>query len=497
MHAHTAEHSACSSVSAVELVRRVHAKGVQGIVLTDHHYLWPEDDLQQLRQSAAIPEYFLIVAGQEVSTADFGDVLVYGAGETLHRGMTLLEISVNWPEAALLWAHPYRNGRRPPDQSLLNPLFDGIEIFNSNHTARENSWGLRDWHRLRFTAIAGTDTHGASYAGTYPTLFDHTVSTVVDLASELRAGRCRPFVKEIPHAGANSQVTEVTIGTKGDDEQRQRIVIRTIDSRDRWRSADRAHRVMAEIGQHGFHSGSYRVPVAIDEDPATFTLIEQGVRGKSLYDKLLQSGEEDGRHYLRLTGEWLARLHNLELNVTPVKEFLPREHQRLANYLKRFTEIRHPQSRKAAALMEMVTEHEKRFIDAGCRLAQGHGDFHLKNVFIGQDSQEQRGTAFVAAIDFESSMVLPRAFDVGCFVAQYRNQFFSRLDIRERFPLQIFLDAYLHNLHDKEENFAAQIDLYRARTNLSIAAYLIRLGLGDSEELWRVLVEGEEALAHL
>ena len=35
MHAHTSEHSPCSSVSAVELVRRVFAKGLQGIVLTE------------------------------------------------------------------------------------------------------------------------------------------------------------------------------------------------------------------------------------------------------------------------------------------------------------------------------------------------------------------------------------------------------------------------------------------------------------------------------
>ncbi len=55
-------------------------------------------------------------------------------------------------------------------------------------------------------------------------------------------------------------------------------------------------------------------------------------------------------------------------------------------------------------------------------LVQGHGDFHPKNVFIGQDSQENRDTLFAAAIDFESSLCLPPAFDVGCFLAQFQIQ---------------------------------------------------------------------------
>ena len=45
--------------------------------------------------------------------------------------------------------------------------------------------------------------------------------------------------------------------------------------------------------------------------------------------------------------------------------------------------------------------------------------------------------------------------------------------------------------------FGRQVELFRARTNLSIAAYLVKLGLGDSEDLWRVLVEAEKAVCNL
>jgi hypothetical protein len=42
-----------------------------------------------------------------------------------------------------------------------------------------------------------------------------------------------------------------------------------------------------------------------------------------------------------------------------------------------------------------------------------------------------------------------------------------------------------------------QVEVFRARTSLSISFYLIKLKLGDSENLWRVLVEAEHHLARL
>jgi hypothetical protein len=43
-------------------------------------------------------------------------------------------------------------------------------------------------------------------------------------------------------------------------------------------------------------------------------------------------------------------------------------------------------------------------------------------------------------------------------------------------------------------SFYRQVEIFRARTNLSIAAYLIKVGMGDSSNLWRVLVEAEQSL---
>lgn len=495
MHAHTSEHSRCSRVGAIELVRQVFDKGLQGVILTDHHYLWGEAELHDLKREAAVPGYFLILSGQEVKTPEAGDVLVYGARESLPKGTPLAEIRQRFPHAAIVWAHAYRNGRLPERNDLLSPLINGVEIFSSNHTVRENSRGLRDWHAYKFTALAGTDTHGEGYAGVYPTHFDHPVADIAGVAQEIVNGRCRPFLKEIPRSGANALVTEVTIGTKGMDEVRERIIIKSHTSEQRWRSAERAHYIMEEIWRRGFHSGAYRIPQPIDSDSDSQTLIEQGMRGRSLFDKLLLSTVDDGKSYVHMTAEWLAELHNLALHITPEDEFFDKEKGRLDRYLERFEAINHPHTRKAREIVEFVRERERAIVENNPQvLVQGHGDFHPKNVFIGQDSQDNRETAFVAAIDFESSFMAPRAFDVGCFLAQFRNQFFPHKQILKFYPQQVFIDAYLGKATSLPDDFLCQVALFKARVDLSIAAYLIKVGLGDSEDLWRVLVEAEESI---
>jgi len=496
MHCHTSEHSSCSSVSAVDLVRQVFARGLQGIVLTDHHYLWSEDELDLLREASGVPDHFRILSGQEVRTAECGDVLVYGAGVSFARDTSLAEIRRFSPQAALVLAHPYRGKRIPAASELMNPLLDGVEIFNSNHTVLGNSRGLQDWHRYRFTAMAGTDTHGSGYAGTYPTMFDHQAADVQQLAMEIRHGRCRPFLKEIPRSGAHALVTEVTIGTKGGDEQRERIIIRTLDSDLRWGSAKRAFQLLQAVAANGFSDGAYRVPRPIDEDPESMTLIEQGIRGKSLFDKLVSSPAECWQEYFELAARWIARLHRLKLQLTPEDEFLVREEQRIGRYLKRFETIGHRHTAKVRDMASRLLEEERLLLAGSPALSvQVHGDYHPKNIFIGQDSLEDRSTLFVAAIDFESSLTAPPAFDVGCFLAQFRNQLFSHPHILSRLPDEIFLQAYEDEAGGLAPGFHRQVELFRARTNLSIAAYLIKVGMGESADLWRVLLEAEKSLS--
>src|SRR5690554_3379202 len=105
MHCHTSEYSSCSMVSAADMVKKAYLMGIQAIVLTDHHYQWNDEELAVLRSEAGVPETFKVLSGQEVTTKDYGDLLVYGAkkkyGKKKH---TLREIRSENPQAAIIWA---------------------------------------------------------------------------------------------------------------------------------------------------------------------------------------------------------------------------------------------------------------------------------------------------------------------------------------------------------------------------------------------------------
>jgi len=494
MHAHTSEHSNCSNVRAVDLIRRLHAKGFDGLVITDHHYLWEPEEIREVKRNSAVPDTFLVFSGQEVSTRDTGDVLVYGADSTIAPGSSLPEIRTRYPEAALVLAHPYRNGRSPAPDHLLNPHVDAVEIFNSNHTVSENSRGLKDWRRHKFTAIGGTDTHGASYAGTYPTVFDHPLESMTALAEALKKGRCHPFLKRLPKNGALLQVAEIMGG--GVPASQERIVIKSADGSDHWKAAERAYRIMETLYDNGFHSGRYRVPRPIDRDEQSMTLMEEELDGRSLHEAILTSDLQQARFYVQLAALWLARLHNSRLQLTAQEEFIQREEKRLHKYVSHFEECGHSHTRRARELMKEIYEAEAElFRERPDLLIQAHGDYHPKNIYIVQEKPGDAESLYVAAIDFDSSYRLPGAYDVGTFLAQFRNQLFAFPGILKNIPEEVFLNSYVEAARGLSPDFGKQIELFRARTCLSIASYLIKLGLGDSENLYRVLVEAENSMA--
>lgn len=240
----------------------------------------------------------------------------------------------------------------------------------------------------------------------------------------------------------------------------------------------------------------YRVPKTIEHDNEEMVLIEQGLRGNSLFEKLIRSGMEDAKYFVQLSAQWLARLHNQRLQISPPGEFLEKEQERLERYVERFEKIQHQHARRVRETMEAVRKAEiALYMHRPEELVQGHGDYHLKNIYIGQDNLNKRETLYIAAIDFNSSFCLPPAFDVGTFLAQFRNQLLDYPDILQEIPDEVFLDAYTSTAEETSKDFVNQVELFRARTDLSIGSFLIKVGLGESENIWRVLVEAERALA--
>ncbi len=493
MHCHTAEHSGCSHVSAEELVKKALQVGIQGIAITDHHYKWDDEELDLLRKRSGVPPVFTIFSGQEVNTYDFGDILLYGAEKTyVRQKISLVEVREQNPDAAIIWAHPYRNKKIPDSDRLLSPLIDGVEIFSSNYTILEASRALKDWHKYKFTAIGGTDTHAYSYTGSYPTIFDHPIESVQDLAGELKAGRCRPFFKEIPRAGTtNTKISEVTIGLKT-AEKRIKLIIKKFDDLDSWKNGERSFRIVKELIKNGFDKGPYRIPKPLDTDVNNLFVIEERIEGSNLFDAILHSNPEDAAKYLQMSARWLCKLHNLKLKISPAYEYPRIEPERIEYYLKSLVETNNKHLQRVREIKDLVLGYELELIEKRPELlVQCHGDYHPKNIFINKEDHNE----YVAVIDFDSSYLLPRAFDVGTFLAQYVNMFFNEHDIQRKLSSDIFLNAYLSEAEDLGNDFMDQVHLYRARSSLSILYYLAKVHMGDSENFFRIIVEAEKNLA--
>lgn len=495
MHCHTSEKSACSHVRAVDLVARAHKLGLQAVVLTDHHYQWSDEDLERVKQEACVPEYFVVLSGQEFKTRDFGDVLVYGLRETLAGGsLSLSELRARYPDAALVWAHPYRHGAAPTEEQLLNPAWQGIEIFSSNYTVSDSARAVADWHRYRFTALAGTDTHGLTYTGTYPTQFDHHIRSIEDLVDQLKRGSCRPYFKETPRTGAtDTVVTELTIGYKASPLRKQ-VIVKSYEDVQLWKDGERTQEIVRQLREAGFDRGPFVIPKPLGKDRSSLALVEERAPGASLFDTIVDSDVDAARAHLRRCAGWLAKLHNLNVHISPDDEFLAIEQERLDHYVEAIRERDHPHTKRVEQVRDAVWAWERRVVEATPgELVQGHGDFHPKNLFIG--THEPSGEPYTAAIDFDSSYVLPAAFDVGSFVSQYRNMFFDRLDILSGVPVELFVGEYLAQTGKASPEFDFQLDVYRARTNLSILAYLAKVGMGGSENFWSLLVDAERRVA--
>lgn len=493
MHCHTAEHSACSIVAARDLVRKAFQSGIQLIVLTDHHYKWSDEELQMLHREAGVPETFRILSGQEVTTTDFGDVLLYGAAKTYKKQpIQLAEIRNQDPDAAIIWAHPYRNRKTPHTSQLTSGLIDGIEVFNSNYSIGESGKALKDYRAHKLTGIGGTDTHAYSYAGSYPTIFDNPVLTMNDLVSEIKAGRCKPLIKEIQRSGTSStKVTELTIGRET-SQSSKKLIIKNFDNNESWKAGERSFRIVRELIKHGFDKGPYRIPVPIDKDETTFSLIEEHIEGSSLFATIIRAKPDEGSKYLGMAARWLSVLHNMRLQISPPEEYLQIEPTRTEYYLKSLISTKNKFLERVREIKEMVLAMETELISNRPEvLVQGHGDYHLKNIFINKEENYE----YVAAIDFDSSYLLPRAFDVGSFLAQYDNMFFNNREIQLSIPSGIFLERYLENADSPEDDFIDQVHLFKARASLSILYYLAKVNLGESENFFRIMVGAERDLS--
>ena len=344
--------------------------------------------------------------------------------------------------------------------------------------------------------MSGSDAHRVRDGGTFPTLFDHPIGSVKELAAEIRSGRCRPFLKERAKKGSNIVVEEITLGTKGDEESRVRMIVKKVSEKKKWKRERRTLDLVSRVRDSGFAEGRFRVPRIVDIDEESRLIIEEGQRGKSLYDLLKNVDESVGLNYFRMAASWLARLHNLGLRLGSVKKTVRREEKRFISYPRAFAETGNPRTDLARRLAEAVKAMEEDLFEKNSRdFIQVHGDYHPKNIIIGQDRMQDVSTVFVSVIDFDSSLLFHPLFDVGCFISQCAHQFYFFPRVREFYAPETFLEAYCAGREGEAGRVDRLLPLFRIRANLSIAAFLIKVGKGESEEMAALLEDSEQLLA--
>lgn len=199
IHCHTREHSMCSRMSAAQLVERALELRLAGVVLTDHHYQWPDEELASLAAETG-SDGLVLLSGYELTTSDpatgayGGDLLIFGmpADSLMPAGTPADEACarVRAQGGLVVAAHPFRPTTDVGDMVYALDL-DGIEVMNDSYTGVEVTRAREVVRQMGFLGLAGSDSHNVRQVGQFLTSFQRPVTSMEAFMRELRAKRFR------------------------------------------------------------------------------------------------------------------------------------------------------------------------------------------------------------------------------------------------------------------------------------------------------------------
>jgi glycosyltransferase involved in cell wall biosynthesis len=158
LHMHT-DHSYDCATPVEVLLAEARSRGLGAIAITDHNEISGALDAQ------AKADGIKVIVGEEVKTAEQGEVIGLFIEEKIPRGMTLKEtISEIKRQGGLVYVpHPFDRLHSVPDyEHLLEVLesVDAIEVFNPRVAINEfNDEAARFAAKYRIPAGAGSDAH--------------------------------------------------------------------------------------------------------------------------------------------------------------------------------------------------------------------------------------------------------------------------------------------------------------------------------------------------
>jgi predicted metal-dependent phosphoesterase TrpH len=190
LHMHTSRHSPDSVMDPFAMLRQAREVGLDGVVITEHDWLWTEAELDELRARA---EGLVVLAGIEVTTRR-GHFLAYGVHDpfALPHGIGVAELcrEVHRQGGAVVAAHPFRWGQ--PFLDIMRdeqPELDGLELMTSNMDP-ECRRRAAEVHRQRpLAGMGSSDAHSEETLGCCYTEFGATIRDGHDLVEAIRSRR--------------------------------------------------------------------------------------------------------------------------------------------------------------------------------------------------------------------------------------------------------------------------------------------------------------------
>ena len=187
--------------------------GLDGLAITDHNVVWPDDELDELRARHPTVRIF---RGVEVTSAENDDFLLYGL-ESAHayasksglaRGSAGRDLVRRAHELGLVvaLAHPFRFGDRAPVFPNGSAV-DGVEIMSINMLNYTHPRAAHLASRFGAFAMASSDAHAADLLGLYAVRLDEPVHGEQELAHALVERRFSRHVDVSRLSAMNARIT--------------------------------------------------------------------------------------------------------------------------------------------------------------------------------------------------------------------------------------------------------------------------------------------------
>src|SRR5262249_23521244 len=166
LHMHTTRHSPDSQMDPFTLLRRAKDIGLDGVVITEHDWLWTESELEELRRAATD---LVVLAGVEVSARE-GHFLAYGVRNpfAVPRGIRAADLcrEVHQQGGVVVAAHPFRWGQRF-DQILRDerPDLDGLELMTNNMDDDCRRRAAEIQRQRHLAGLGSSDAHSEDVLG--------------------------------------------------------------------------------------------------------------------------------------------------------------------------------------------------------------------------------------------------------------------------------------------------------------------------------------------